>query len=349
MKYLFLLPMLLLALFIGGCGSDDDGGSDGPVDPVIPDPVYYTVNTAADAPDLNSIDDIWDGIDSVVIPAGKYPAIIARDPQLGGVDLVLKAIVNSGVLYLYTQWPDADADLKRNYIYRNMEDEFARNITRGEDKIYVLFDNGQNGTERADCAAMCHLDSAKKHSTAGGNVDVWIWKSTTTYPAFIADDAWWNVDSMLIDYPIDYVKSPLYSRNWSPAGAAYFSTPLFRHATDSDFVGPFLYSNDTVSWIPSDINLFDIGDSLPAYSIDSSYHDTATVRDSRWDVLTYAEHENYKWTVVFARELNTGNDDDLDLSAVNTLQISIGLNDNHPYNSENAHSCTFPFYMIIPD
>lgn len=347
MRYFSLLPMLLLALLIGGCSSSDDGG-DGPTDPVIPDPVYYTVNTSADAPDMNSIDAVWNGIDSVVIPAGRYPTIIARDPQLGGVDLVLKAIVNGGVLYLYTQWPDADADLRHYYLYKNAAEDFSRYINRGEDKIYVMFDNRQNGTERADCAAMCHLDNVTKHFTAGGYVDVWVWKSSTTYPAFVAEDTWWDEDGIITDYPSDLVRYPLYRKNFN--FNAVSGWPYFHHTSGPDFAGPFLYFDDTTTFNSgTDNDDYAIGDTIPAFVIDSAYHDTATVLESRWEALTYAAHAGGKWTVVFARELDPDNADDLDLSAVDTLQVSIGLNDNHPYNSPNAHSCTFPFYMIIPD
>jgi len=350
MKYVLLLPMLLLALLIGGCSSSDDDDETPTNGNGLPDPVYYTVNTSADAPDMNSIDAVWDGVGSVVLPAGKYPAVIARDPQLGGVDLVVKAIVKSGVLYLYTQWPDADADLKHYYIYKNASGvDFSKYVNRGEDKIYVMFDNGQNGTEKADCASMCHLSSVTKHFTAGGNVDVWVWKSSTTYPAFVAEDSWWDEDGILTDYPSDLVRYPLYRKNF-PATENFY--PYFHHTSGPAFAGPFLYFDDTTSFSPgTDPALYEVGDTIPAFAIDSAYHDTATVLDSRWEVLTYAEHAGGKWTVVFARELNTGNaDDDLDLdeAGIDTLQVSIGLNDNHPYNSENAHSCTFPFYMIIP-
>ncbi|UCD17673.1 MAG: hypothetical protein JSV44_01870 [Candidatus Zixiibacteriota bacterium] len=342
MKYALLLPFIMLALLAAGCGGDDDSEPP-PNGPVFPDPVYLTVNTSADAPDLNSIDPAWNNIDSVDIEVGGFPAIYGYDPQIGKKNVVVRGILKSGILYLFARWPDVDADVKGRYLFKNITGDFSVDISKGEDKFFVMFDAGDNGTEKANCATMCH-DAAPRHKTTTGHADVWVWKASTTHPASLAEDTWWDTDGIETDYPSDFVKTPVYERNLTTPFESGW--PKYQHVDGPDFSGPFLYYDDTVTFVPPGAG-WEEGDSIPGYVIDSAYHDTAAVRNSRWDVDAYGEHAAGKWTVVFARAINTTESDDVDLTGVDTVQVSIGVNDNHPANSPYAHSCSLPFYIIL--
>ncbi len=81
--------------------------------------------------------------------------------------------------------------LQQHHEYMKMG--VSQHFMEGEDKFFILFDAGDNGTEKANCATMCHATDMT--TTGGGHVDVWNWKSTTTAPARLADDEWMSGDS----------------------------------------------------------------------------------------------------------------------------------------------------------
>ncbi len=346
MKYANVISILLLIGLLAGCGGDDDGITP---PPPPPPPVYMSVDIIADAPDMNSIDHtVWDAVDSTDILVGAYPATYGRDARLGQQDVVLKAIRKSDILYLYARWGnDSDPNRVGNSMQRSAA-EWYHFTSYGEDKLMLVFDAGNNGDEKADCASMCHQTAPKHKTTGGGNADVWVWKSSTTAPAYLGEDQWWSASGFAGDELTNPLEDSVYIDNWNSPGYEY-GYPNYMHITVEAYEDTFLYVDDTTVYDYS--NNWSQGHLMPGWVIDSSYHNNAT-RESRWDILSYSEHDpaDDTWEVVLARALNTGNADDVDMSAVDTIQVTLGINHNHPaYSTEPKpnHSGSLPFYIIL--
>jgi len=348
MNYVKITAVLIFMAFIAGCGGDSDNGITPPPPP--PPPVYVAVNTTANAPDLNSIDNtVWDTVDSSDILVGAYPSTYGIDARLGMQNVVLKAIKKNDMLYLYARWGnDSKANRDGNKLDMGATD-WSHLTSFGEDKLMFLFDAGNNGTEKANCATMCHASAPIHKTTGGGKADVWLWKSSTTAPAYLGEDQWWSDLGIASDNLTTPTTDSVYFDNWNNPGME-FGFPRYKHTTDEAFTDTILYVDDTVAFVTSE--LFPSDYFMPGWVIDSTYHDEAT-RESRWDILSYSEHDPVEdtWEVVLARELNTGQLDDVDMSAVDTIQVTLGINHDHPCYStgdiNNNHSGSLPFYIIL--
>lgn len=345
-----LTPLIALSLlYFSGCSKK----STEPNPPPTPSP-RLIVDTVSVAPNMDSVDTpVWNLVDSVQVEIGGEQSTYGYDTDIGKIDVTLKAIKKAGTLFIYARWKDNIANLWGSYIRQTAQFGIWEHVTsEGEDKFFVLFDAGDNGTEKANCATMCH--STSMSTTGGGHADVWNWKSTSTDPGRLADDEWLSSTSLAFDaiYPGMYA----YQSNWRPdQGEPYApETPLMMHKTDTAFHGSVLYKEDAVifrvdrAWkVP--------GDTMPGYIIDSTIHSiTDGSAGSRWDVRVVSRHDNistpHTWTVVFSRALYTGNNDDADLSGLDSVQVTIAAASDQSSDMTNyswQHSGSKPFYIIL--
>jgi len=348
-----LVPFIVLSLLsFTGCSKKTTE----PTPPPTPAP-RLIVDTVSVAPNMDSVDTpVWSLVDSALVEIGGEPATYGFDPSLGKIDVTLKAIRNNDTLYIYAKWKDANADLWGNYIQHTANyGTWVQNTSEGEDKFFVFFDTGNNGSEKANCASMCHATEMK--ASAGGHVDIWNWKSTTTAPAKLCEDQWMRGDSgMVLDaiYPNFYA----YKSNWrADYGGLNWEEPLMMHKSDTAFHSPFLFKEDAVvyklqvGWKTLAI--------VPGYYIDSTIYDSPDrSASSRWDILSASRFDSlstpHTWTVVFARALNTGRlDDDARFDNVDSVQVTIAAADGQvPYQLpdliyEWQHSGSKPFYIIL--
>ncbi len=350
MKRLLISLLVLLGVLMVGC-SKDDGGTNPPPPPASP---RLVVDTTVAAPSMTAVDDaVWNLVDSVNIEIGGDAANYGSDPDLGKINVTMKAITRDGKLYIYARWNDDYANLRGNYIMKtnNEQDPWAHityaEAKGGEDKFFILFDNGDNGTEKANCATMCHGTSMTT-STDSGNVDVWNWKSTTTAPGRLAEDEWWSHDTAKSD--VEPYALNLYIDNWYP----YHVTggglrPWKMHSADTAFHGAVLYTEDAIEY--KSTKEWQLGYIMPGYVIDTTvYYSSYRSANSRWDVITASRYDSISvsstWTVVFMRNLYTGNDDDAMLSVIDSVQIAVAAADNHTTDAYQ-HSGSKPFYLIL--
>jgi hypothetical protein len=350
MKKLMIFIFILLAITLSGCGGDDGGTK--PPPPPTP-PIRLVVDTTVTAPTLSGVDEaVWSLIDSVNVEVGGVPSKYGFDDGIGKINVVMKAIKISDTLYIRARWRDNTASIWGNAIKKSQYAYAWEHVTYdgGEDELMLLFDAGDNGTEKADCATMCHATSMS--TTGGGHADCWKWKSTTTYPGKMGEDEYWSSTGRELDATVnDYV----YRGNWD--GNA--STPDFMHVDTFAFTGPFLYVDDTtdmnnlLNW-PSDP-----GYVMPGYFIDSTIYKSPTrTNNSRWDIRAVAKYDStaggtpYYWTVVMARALNTTHTaDDADLSGVDSVQVTMAISDAFMKDDlvpgATVHSGSKPFYIIL--
>jgi hypothetical protein len=349
MKKLMIFIFILLAITLSGCGGDD-GGTKPPPSPTPP--VRIVVDTTVTAPTLSDVDEaVWNLIDSVNVEIGGVPSKYGFDAGIGKVNVAMKAIKKGDILYIRARWNDNTANLWGNAIKQTTLDKTWEHLTYsgGEDELMLLFDAGDNGTEKADCATMCH--ATLMNTTGGGRADCWKWKSTTTYPGKMGEDEYWSSTGRHLDATIN---AYVYKTNWD----ANTATPDFMHVNDTAFHSPFLYIDDTTNMDNANIH-WPTGYMMPGYIIDSTiYYSPTRTNNSRWDIRAVAKYDStaggapYYWTVVMARALNTGHaTDDADFSGVDSVQVTMAISDAFMNDAlvptAKVHSGSKPFYIIL--
>ncbi len=346
MNKLFTPIILMLAVIGAGCGGDNGGTN--PPPPPTPAP-RLVVDTTVTAPLMNDVNEaVWGQVDSVLIEIGGDPANYGFNSNLGKQNVTMKAIKKNDTLYVRARWKDASAHLRANRLRRLTTPietwEFGDLV--GQDMFFVIFDGGNNGTEKADCATMCHTSGMA--TTGGGNADAWKWMSTSTFPGKMAEDQWIGAAGTNSDAVINkYVY-----RNNHDAGQ-----PFWVHEDTSAYTGVFLYLDDTVKYDPIDNDYWPENFIVPGFVIDSTIYAAADRNNNSLNnVRAIARFDssgvntNWTWTLVMARALNTGKVDDVNLLPLDSVQITIAATNNH-FQSNAAtkpeHSGSKPFYLIL--
>ncbi len=230
------------------------------------------------------------------------------------------------------------------------QDSIITNAGYDQDRFAIIWDMGQNGTERADCAAMCHdvgetsVLGHRMYTNNAGFVDVWHWQSAKTDPVFLASDEYWSDLGRVTDGVIN----PIFGSNFD----AILQQPIYMHPDDTthptetfvhdrfihkDEAIPFLSVADGIPW--------ENGYLIPGFIVDDNVFGSVTDVSSfsRYTTTLRAEH----WTVIMSRKLTTGNDDDIDFGAIqsgDSVQVSIAVMDN----ADRLHAGSEPFYIIFP-
>ncbi|MFQ6673995.1 MAG: ethylbenzene dehydrogenase-related protein, partial [Fidelibacterota bacterium] len=138
--------------------------------------------------DGNGSDAVWANADAFVVTVGASGSYANA---FGEVDVTLKSVHTATDVYILASWEDPSATEnvdKKLWSYESG----AWTQSGNEDRLYLMFDGGDNGSEGARCATMCHSDEGAMYTTGGGHVDVWHWKAHRTNPIGLADDKWWD-------------------------------------------------------------------------------------------------------------------------------------------------------------
>jgi hypothetical protein len=285
------------------------------------------VKEVSNAPtiDGNGTDAVWKDADALELVLGQTADY---SNAFGKVDLTLKAVRVSSTLYILAEWMDPSASKsvdKKQWNY----DSGAWKQSGNEDRIFFMFDAGDNGTEGANCATMCHVAEGAMYTTGGGHVDVWHGKTARTFPVGRTDDKWWdgtgrNSDAKTVG---------AYSNNKQTL-ADGSTVPLYSGPiTDDHFI--IITEGGTAD----DLTLFDTTSTtgtFPGYILNMN-------RDgSRFaDIETQATFSGGKWTVELKRALNTGNSDDVAFTVGKDYQMTVAITDN----SGGDHSGAVPFFI----
>jgi hypothetical protein len=68
---------------------------------------------------------------------------------------------------------------------------------------------------------------------------------------------------------------------------------------------------------------------IQGWYIDGSASDkTEAQRGSRWDIGAYSAYTNNTYSLVMVRKLNTGYNDDFDLSTLDSVKVQLGILNN---------------------
>lgn len=309
----------ILAFVMVGCGDDDTTTG--------PTTAGLQVSAAASAPTVDgTIDAVWSNATAYNVTVGSNAT---NANAFGSIPVMMKAVTFNNRLYMLAQWDDAsttESVSKKKWAFSGGTWSKA---AQDEDRFFVMFDVGNNGTEGANCATMCHQPSAgSMATTGGGNVDVWHWKAARTNPAGVVDDKWWSAAGR----GSDAKTGSAYTDNMQLVGSTEY--PSMMHATlTTSYTGDFLFNADATAF---DSTLDWTGATIPYYTIDP------TATGSRWEVSAKGVYNAGTWTLEMSRALNTGNADDVVLGT-GSVSITIAVTDN----SGGDHSGSAPFNLIF--
>lgn len=356
-KLIPIFAVLLLGLWIG-CGDDESAnGPDGPT------AVRVYADTTVSAPTLSSADEqVWASVGSFRVEVLQENSPKRRPPEAAAVppDIYVQAIKKAGNLYLRLQWSDPTFDAYPDHFFvvvNTGQIEFDQNtILAQEDQIYVMFD-----------------------SLPEGGYDVWAWRVLTTGGGGLGKGYTYNNATLTPD------AAGTASDSGTVKNIRVFNLPTYAHKDTSDFgneLGHYiLYTTDTLKYTDTlyiDIDTVIIGEDppdtifdttaitfpltigweldqkVPGWLIDSSFASpshTDEERGSRWDIKAVSVYDSleFQYRVVLCRELNTLSADDIDLSAMDSVKVKIGIYDNQEEFGQpsNRRGFSDDFWIIL--
>lgn len=279
----------------------------------------------------------------------------------------IKAIKTADRLFIRAEWTDGSRSIRPNGIIYTMsitgdslnpDTSFAwiqdsslqivvtpsGNVLyqHDQDRLAIMWDAGDNGTERANCATMCHASGQasvlghRMYTTGGGHVDVWHWQSATSDPILLAADEYWDAEGRKTDADNGI---PMFVSNFD----AVQGKPYFQHRDTTILERPFLHADSTAPF--SDSVAWNRGYEMPGYVL----YDNASGSIADVNALaTYnIGYSTARWIVLMSRALSTGNADDVDFSSVvsgDSIQATIAI----MHNSDRIHAKSIPIYFVFP-
>jgi len=321
MKWLISVLMILSLALIWGCSSDDNGGTD----PVIGPPrVQVATSVAGYALNDPQASD-WGLVDSVSVDVAVDIPPAKLNPSLATAvtDLVkVKAATRDDSLFIWLQWVDNTNDVWPNNwnITSSSPLMFERSLFDFEDQMYVMFSNPTTQ-----------------------DWDVWNWRVITTGAENFGEGMTWNSPTLTVDSngTAQTMKVAFDNKN------GQFQQPEFVHPDTSEYTNPILLLEDAISrndWIfrseDDSVHWYQttgwaVNDNIHGWYIDGSASDkTEAQRGSRWDIGAYSDYSTGMYSLVMVRKLNTGYEEDLNLSTLDSVKVKLGiLNDQESFTT----------------
>lgn len=309
MKRLISLSAIIGLAMVAGC-SDDDG----PVDPPsVPDP-RVTVTTTISGPSLtDAMDSFWDTIATTTLDVSTLTA--PKSNPRGGLSISdsirVQALRYNDSLYLRIRWSDGTNNI--------MKDPFA--VTVAGPPANWLHDESSQKEDHL----LVMFELAGFPGIPVGDWDTWHWRSLTTAYSFLAEGQTFDGTTLTAD-----LNNSNFQAAFQNAGFLGTQQPSFVHKDTSMFTGTIFYKDDQFGISnASNSSGWTIGQQISGWMIDTSlYKRPSTERLSRWDIRAAFDYSAGQYTVMMCRPMNTGNIDDVNLVALDSVQFKIGLLDN---------------------
>lgn len=329
MKFYVSILFLLLSIFaflLAGCGGSDStptGGGGGTTISTI------TANTTVSAPTMSSAHEtVWNNVNGTILdlePGGLSKANVQKSAV--ATQIAVQAINKGGKLFLRFSWADADNSLNREpYV-----------ATDPSGYTFTHYDGATYGRPYAEDQLFVMFEGAP-----GGGYDTWNWRSLTTGKCSLAEGLTYNNGTFTADAG---GQIPAINNTGYP-NANY---PKYIHTDSPNFTGEVLYIGDA---IPFEIRSgWGVGQTIPGYVIDTSVlTNLSNFPQSHWDIQAVDNFGGSSYTLVLARNLNTGYSDDLDMSSKDTLKVRITVLENeisfNPNGGSNQRS-TATFNLVL--
>lgn len=349
-RFIPVLVVFALGLWIG---CDEDKGTDGNGDEVTP---RLVADTAVSEPTLSSPHEaMWDSVASVTLDvSGGTPKLKPSEAAGRPLEIHVQAIKKGGKLYLRLQWSDLTFDAYPNYfeVYEIDIISFPPRVKfrqdpdprTQEDQIFVMFD-----------------------SLLEGGYDVWNWRVLTTGGGGLGKGYTYKDGALNVDAAGTASDSVVAYSNPSDG----FGEPTFMSRDTSKFEGYILYLSDTARLtdtirfeedpeFPGDsvpityrnTTGWELDQRVPGWLIDMSFASLSDEeRGSRWDIKAVSDTVAGQYHLVLCRKLYTTFDDDIDLSAMNSVKVKIGIYDNEEEDfgtGSDDIGFSEDFWIILP-
>ncbi len=214
-----------------------------------------------------------------VLDAGEW----TNTPLVTAMDVTFQAMADGQYFYMMAQWADPTESIAKNtWTF----DGSTWTKSGNEDRLGIVWDMGQNGSDGAACGTMCHGDGLMR--TNNGIVDVWHWKAARGSIIGFADDKYWDVDdrhgdagtSAASNNSLDGAGLPSFMASGDPGVNAAFLGD--NAATMALFAVSSHVSAEAVAF---DASLtFSNGDTVPGYVLRTPAGDRASVEvAAKWD------------------------------------------------------------------
>lgn len=330
MKWLTPFAILLAFGLFAGCDDDDDNGTDNG-DPTAPRVVASVVTTE---PPIDDPDDaIWDDVDSTTLSvAGTNTPKQGTTKQAAlPTAMHVQAVVNGQHLYMRVRWADPTNDAyPGHYTVSAVGPPLTFNYveTAEEDQLYVMFQDPLTD-----------------------DYDVWNWQALRTAGAMVARGMTYEGGELVIDSNATAnLPASIENRETN------FQLPKWLPRDSSEFQGSVLAVQDGVERITFDgTGGFSVGDTIPGWLVDTALtgaSHTDEQRGSVWDVRTATVYDDAasEYRVLFRGPLASTFDDDIDLAALDSIQVMIGVFDNQDaFNVGGTHRAfSQKFWLILP-
>ena len=333
-----IIGLLLMSSLLvwAGCGGDDGNGTD----PVVTETVVTAV-TASSMTDVTS--SVWSqataktiGISSGTLAPKSRPTSAA---QSVASQISMQALVNNDTLYMRLIWSDASFDCwPRVWVVDSMAGslpEFEHVNPAGEDlqdQMLIMFRGLPNSVW-----------------------DVWHWKVQSTAVegerggtiTGFAEGRRLNGTQLITDAG---------SLNLEKENNEYgtFNRPTFLHEDSMAFTGFILPLAEADSLSEADFpwNGWSLDDTIAGYLTDQSLaSQSAANLNSRWDVRGAWRHASGQYTLVLKGPLDSGYDDDLEMTDGMKVPMKIILtNNSRPSFATGSadQGITALFYLQLP-
>ncbi len=308
---LFLVPMLLIALFASACGATL--GASGKANTLTA--------VKVDQVSLEHDADFWSKAPVLEVASEAIDLGGQAESAPGSAPVIrIQAAFDGTHLVLRTEWADASASLLKN-AWSWDGNTFTK--SGDEDRLMIHFPvNNDAEFASKGCASACHNDAADPDewhmATASDSspLDQWHWKSVRTNATGQSDDKWLG----LYKDPTDVESGHNGDKKEGGGEAANVNEagdgPAFM--SGSDLTQPFIFSGDEV---PVDTSMLTAGMVIPGYIL-------SPMTGSRGDVSASGIWADGKWVVTIMRALDTGNSDDVTFIPPKSMPFGLAVVDN---------------------
>ncbi|MFC2085402.1 ethylbenzene dehydrogenase-related protein [Bacteroidota bacterium] len=257
----------------------------------------------------------------------------------------LNAMADGQYLYISASWSDETESIQKN---EWSFDGSSWSKSGNEDRFSFVWDVGENGSDGANCATMCHGDGLMRTNT--GKVDVWHWKAARGNAVGFVDDKYWSTDdrhsddgtSAYSDNSNDGTGKPSFMASGDPGANTNF---LGADAATINAYDPFqvVSPHRMEEAIAFDENAsFNSGDVIPGYILRIPQGDRASVQSA-------GRYEDGVWTVEFKRPY-AGSENDFEVVPGSSVDFTHEIFDNtggsHPNDGFDATVYSLDFSQI---
>lgn len=235
--------------------------------------------------------------------------------------VVTQAVYSDDEIFFLFKWKDAAKSVTKE-AWQFDGQKWTR-LKGDEDRISLQFEiNRINNFATKGCAVLCHgpagapmKDFKFATASAAEKGDLWHWKAARSDPYRSADDGWLTVAGEKTGRKDD-AGGGGDSRNET----ADKSKPRFMQdpAKKPSFPG-FLLAEEAVEI--TDYSTFKAGDTI-------TYRMPKKPSGSRGDIRALSRYADGGWTVMLARKLDTGNDDDVAFNTKRKYSFAMALFDD---------------------